>query len=174
MRNIRSLLLVSTIVTVVLEGCRMSSSSHQTLTGNFDAMATATMSSMTTPMSLPMLNFSFGMAEGKMVNSGSPMMNPGSSPTASVSISNLNFTTGSNCFDNMAAASAVVTGAAGANRTLTLMLSENGNTAMFTMTVPPNNDTASGNFALTGGNMVGMSTTPCTANASGTATFSRQ
>src|SRR5205823_5675494 len=125
MRKKSQLMSLSTILAIVLAGC-MASSTHRTLTGNFTAAATANMSSMMmSGMVSPMLNFNFSMAEGPM------MMNMGASPRASVSISNLNFSTGSNCFDNMAMATASVAGAAGSNRTLILMLSENGNTAMF-------------------------------------------
>ena len=167
MRKKSQLISLSAIFAVVLAGC-MASSTRRTLTGNFTAAATANMSSMMGGMVSPMLNFTFSMAEGPM------MMNMGASPRASVSISNLNFSTGSNCFDNMAMATAMVAGAAGSNRTLTLMLSENGNTAMFSMAVPSNNSSASGSFALTGGNMIASSTTPCMANASGTAVFTRR
>src|SRR5437660_10730473 len=115
MRNKRlPLFSMSAILSVFLMGC-MATSSHRTLTGNFTAAATANMSSMMGSMVSPMLNFNFSMAEGPM------MMNMGASPRASVSISNLNFSTGSNCFDNMAMATAMVAGAAGSNRTLTLM-----------------------------------------------------
>src|SRR5690349_371394 len=171
--------LLSATLVFVLAGCgaignnRFSvtgnSLTDRSLTGNWSAIATATMSSMSSGMPSPMLSFTFSMAEGSMMM----MMNPGASTTASVSISNLNVTSSSNCFDNMAIATASVVGAAGGSRTLTLQLSENGNTAMFSLAVPSNDNSASGNFALTGGHMLSTSTTPCVASASGTASFSR-
>jgi hypothetical protein len=39
------------------------------------------------------------------------------------------------------------------------------------MAVPPNNNSATGNFALTGGHMLSTATTPCMTSASGTAAF---
>jgi hypothetical protein len=117
-----------------------------------------------------MLSFTFSMTEEPMMMM--TMMNTSAAPTATVSISNLNFTMGANCFDNMAVATAIVVGAAGNNRSLTLQLSENGNMGVFSMAVPPNNSSATGNFAVTGGHMLTNSTTPCMANASGTASFS--
>jgi hypothetical protein len=41
------------------------------------------------------------------------------------------------------------------------------------MAVPSNNNSATGTFALTGGQMLSTSMTPCVGNASGTAVFSR-
>jgi hypothetical protein len=105
------------------------------------------------------------------MNEGPMMMNAVTSATATVSISNLNFTMGANCFDNMAVAKATVVGAAGGTRNLTLQLSENGNMGMFSMAVQPNNNSANGNFALTGGHMLTTSNTLCMASASGTASF---
>ena len=129
MRKKSQLISLSAIFAVVLAGC-MASSTRRTLTGNFTAAATANMSSMMGSMVSPMLNFNFSMAEGPM------MMNMGASPRASVTVSNLNFATGSNCFDNMAKATAMVAGAGGSNRTLTLTLSENGNAAMLAWQCP--------------------------------------
>ncbi len=161
---------LSATLAVVLAGCgavtnNRGSVNANGLTGNFSAVATPTMTSMSGSMPSPMLSFTFSMAEA------TAMMNSGGSST--VSVSNLNFAVGSNCFDNMASATAMVTGMMGSSRTLTLQLSENGNMAVFSMAVSSNNSSASGNFALTGGHMLGGSMTACIASASGTASFSR-
>ena len=172
MRNINLLLSVTLAIAIILMGCS-ATSSRSTLSGNWSASANASMSSMgmTTGMAAPLLNFTFNMSEGPMM----PMtINMGATPNASIAVSNLNFMAGGNCFDNMAMATAMVTGAAGGMRTLTLKLSENGNMAMFSMLVPSNNASASGNFALTGGNMMPGSTMACMASASGTAMFNRR
>lgn len=162
---------VSATLAVVLAGCGAVSNNRSAvnanrLTGNFSAMATATMSSMSGSMPSPMLSFTFTMVEA------AAMMSSGGS--SAVTVSNLNFSAGSNCFDNMASATATVTGTMGNSRTLTLQLSENGNMAMFSMAVSPDNSSATGSFAVTGGRMLSNSATPCIASASGTASFSRR
>jgi len=119
--------LLSATLLFVLAGCgavgsnrfgTVNSLTGSGLTGNWSAMATATMSSMSGGVPSPMLRFTFSMVEGPMMMA----MNPGASTTASVSISNLNVTTGNNCFDNLAIATGTVVGAAGGSRSLTLQL----------------------------------------------------
>ncbi len=163
--------LLSATLAIFLAGCGAMGSNHFTvtsasLTGNWSATTTTMMSSVTGSMPSPVLSFTFTMTEGPTT------MAPGMSPTASVSVSNLNFTMGSNCFDNMAVATATAVGTAGSNRTLILQLSEDGNMAMFSMAVPPNDSSALGNFALTGGHMLSADTTPCMPTFSGAASFS--
>jgi len=98
-------LLFAATQVLTLAGCGAVSTNgisamRSTLSGNWSAAANAVMSNMNAGMSAPMLSFIFTMSEGPM------MMTSGITQAPSVSISNLNFTMGSNCFDNMANATA--------------------------------------------------------------------
>ena len=168
----RSLLLLLSLAVLVV-GCQVTGG-HSTLTGNW-----TTITSGTNSLAVP-LAFTFTMTEGSMVAT------PGSA--APLTITNISFTGGAgtgtgtngspnNCFDNNATMSGSVmsAGSAGAgNRTANFTMSENGNVATFNLTVASDNNSASGSFVLTGGNVIGTSATACPASDTGTATFTRQ
>jgi hypothetical protein len=153
-------LLLFALLVMVLAGCG-ASTPHATLTGNWAAIATG--SATTTPL----LNLSFTMTEGAMTGTGS-------ATSAPVTFSNLVVTNGGNCFDNNAIVSGTVAGAAGGPRIMNLSIAESNNVALLSLSVPADNNSASGSFGLTGGWFLPNSIDPCPASVSGTTSFLRQ
>jgi hypothetical protein len=149
------------VVALFLIGCSSSMATHTTVTGNW--MASSTSSASTAEV----LNMSFTMTEGAMTGTGAQTSAP-------VTFSNIVVNKGDNCFDNNVLASGTVTGAAGAARTFNVVLTESGNSAVYSLTVGTDNNSVNGSYALTGGGILPGGTMACPASDAGTAVFSRQ
>ncbi len=147
------------LLALVIVGC--GSSTHTTVSGNWLTVMSSSVTSTTANQ------MTFTMAEGTVTGTG---------PTASapVTVSSLAFTTTNGCFDGSATVSGTITGAPGTTRSLALSFSEAGNAAQFTVTIPVDNNSGSGTYTATGGNVLPGGTLVCPANDNGSITMTRQ